>query len=152
MWTGSRGSRILVGAAVVLAIPYGVERAVSLLSNRSSAEIDGSRFISGLSPRPRTVALLQEWAYGDRLYLGNDVEIHEIEFSRPVRPGAIARAAGGADIAAVYARYLDEEGRGELERLGFRQIARFRKLRAHECLVFGRGPYAAAFREPPARR
>jgi glycosyl transferase family 22 (putative mannosyltransferase) len=144
MWTGSRSLRILAGAAVILAIPYGVERTVSLLSNRSSAEIDASRFISGLSPRPRTVALLQEWAYGDRLYLGNDVEIHEIEFSRPVRPRAIARAATGADIAAVYALYLDEEGRRELEKLGFRQIARFRKLRSHECLVFGRGPYAAA--------
>jgi hypothetical protein len=39
--------------------------------------------------------------------------------------------------------FLDEAGRREFEALGFRQIARFRKDRSYECVVFGRGPFTA---------
>ncbi|HJW15206.1 MAG TPA: hypothetical protein VJ776_10940 [Thermoanaerobaculia bacterium] len=137
----ARGWRVLAAAALVLAVPYGLERSIAILSNRSAAEIDASRFINGLRPRPRTLAFEQQWAYGEHLYLGNDVVIREIELSRPIRPRAIREAAAGADVAAVYALHFDDAGRREFEGLGFRQIARFRKLRSYECLVFGRGPY-----------
>jgi Alg9-like mannosyltransferase family len=139
-----RGPRFLATAALVLAVPYGIERSVNLLSNRSAAETDAARFIRSLRPATRTLAFEQMWAYGEHLYLGNGVEIREIELSRPLRPRAIREAASGADVAAVYARHLDDAGRRELEELGFRQIARFKKQKAYECLVFGRGPFAAA--------
>ena len=141
LWT--RGPRVLAAAAILLAVPYGIERSVSLLSNRSASEIDAARFIVSLRPRPRVLAFVQQWAFGEHLYLGNDVEIREIELFRPVRPRAIREATATADVAAVYAMYLDDAGRREFERLGFRQIARFQRLRAYECLVFGRGPFAA---------
>ncbi len=142
LWIG--GSRVLAAAALVLAVPYGIERSVSLLSHRSAAEIEAARFINGLRPRPRTLAFVQQWAFGEHLYLGNEVEIREIELFRPVGPRAIREAASGADVAAVYAMFLDDAGRREFESLGFREIARFRKLRSYECIVFGRSPYASA--------
>jgi glycosyl transferase family 22 (putative mannosyltransferase) len=138
----ARGRRFLAASALVLAVPYGFERSVALLSHASTAGIDASRFIKGLRPQPRVLAIEQIWAYGEHFYLGNGVEIREIELDRPLRPPAIRAAASGADIAAVYAMHLDEAGRRELESLGFRQIADFRKRRAYECLVFGRGPFA----------
>lgn len=144
LWARTGYRRALAGAALVLSVPYGIERTVSLLSNRSGSELDAARFINGLTPRPRTLAFVQQWAYGEHLYLGNDVEIREIELSRPIRARAIADAAAGADVAAVYSLYFDDGGRREFEKLGFRQIARFHRLKSYECLVFGRGPYAAA--------
>jgi hypothetical protein len=146
----ARGSRVLAAAALVLAVPYGLERSVNLLSHRSAAETDAARFIKGLRPEPRALAFEQTWAYGEHLYLGNDVAIREIGLSRPLRRRAIREAAAGADVAAVYAIHLDDAGRRELEDLGFRQIARFKRQRAYECLVFGRGPFAAAS-EPSGR-
>ncbi len=143
LWAAAGWRRALAAAALFLAVPYGIERSVTRLSNKSSAAIEASRFINTLRPRPRALAFVQEWAFGEHLYLGNDVEIREIELFRPIRTKAIAAAAAEADIAAVYALYFDDAGRREFERLGFRQIGRFRKRRSYECLVFGRGPYAA---------
>ena len=148
LWT--RGRRVLAVAALVLAVPYGLERAVTLLSDSSGAEIEAARFIQSLNPKPQVLAFEQMWAYGEHLYLGNDVEIREIELGRPLRPRAIETAASGADVAAVYARHLDDEGRRRLGELGFRQIADFRKWKSYECLVFGHGAFAAAA-EPSGR-
>jgi len=125
-------------------VPYGLERAWTLLSDRTAAETEAARFIRSLPRQPKMLALEQTWAYGEHLYLGNDVDYREIEFSRPLRPRAIREAASGADIAGVYARHLDEAGRRELEDLGFRQIAHFRRERAYDCVLFGRGPFSAA--------
>jgi Alg9-like mannosyltransferase family len=139
-----RGPRWLATAALVLAVPYGLERAWTLLSDRSAAEIEAARFIRGFPRQPRMLALEQTWAYGEHLYLGNDIDYREIELSRPLRPRAVRETASGADIAGVYARHLDEVGRRELEDLGFRQIAHFRKGRGFDCLLFGRGPFSGA--------
>jgi hypothetical protein len=139
----ARGPRWLAVIALFLAVPYGLERAWTLLSDRTAAEIEAARFIRSLPRQPKMLALEQTWAYGEHLYLGNDVGYREIEFSRPLRPRAIREAASGADIAGVYARHLDEAGRRELEDLGFRPIAHFKRERAYDCLLFGRGPFSA---------
>lgn len=146
----AQGRRFLAAGALLLTVPYGLERAMTLLSSRSASAIDSGRFIKSLRPGPRTLALEQMWAYGEHLYLGNGVRIREIELSRPLRPDAIRSAASEADIAGVYARHLDGAGRRELEALGFRQIARFKRGRGYECLLFGRGPFAGVS-APPAQ-
>ncbi|HYT30986.1 MAG TPA: hypothetical protein VEO37_00185, partial [Thermoanaerobaculia bacterium] len=138
----SRGPRWLAAAALLLALPYGLERAWTLLSDRTAAEIEAARFIRSLPRQPKMLALEQTWAYGEHLYLGNDVDYREIELARPLRPRAIREAASGADIAGVYARHLDEAGRRELEDMGFRPIAHFKKERSYDCLLFGRGPFS----------
>jgi hypothetical protein len=140
LWT--RGPRWLAATALFLAVPYGLERAWTLLSDRTAAEIEAARFIVSLPRQPKKLALEQTWAYGEHLYLGNDIDYREIEFGRPLRPRAIRAAASGADIAGIYERHLDEAGRRELEDLGFRQIASFKKERSYACLLFGRGPFS----------
>jgi hypothetical protein len=141
LWTGRL--RVLAAAALFLVPVHGFERAINLLSNRTSAELAAARYLRSLDPKPKNLAFLQQWAYGERLYLGNDVEIREIDYSRPVRPEAIRAAAAGADAAGIYALFLDDSARRELESLGFREIARFQKRRSHECVLFGRGAFAA---------
>lgn len=138
-----QGRRWLAASALILAVPYGLERAGTLLSHASGAGIEATRFIRRLHPEPPVLAFEQQWAFGERLYLGNDVEIREIEFARPLAPQTIDAAASGADVVAVYARHLDGAGRRRLEELGFRQIAHFKKWNSYECLVFGRGVYSA---------
>ena len=142
LWT--RGPRWLAATALFLAVPYGLERAWTLLSDRTAAEIEAARFIVNLPRQPKILALEQTWAYGEHLYLGNDIDYREIEFGRPLRPRAIREAASGADIAGVYARHLDDAGRRELEALGFRPIAHFKKQRAYDCLLFGRGLFSGS--------
>jgi hypothetical protein len=140
----AQGRRFLAASALVLAVPYGLERTVTLLSNGSAAGIEAARFIRSLRPQPRVLAFEQQWAYGEHLYLGNDAEIREVELARPLRSRAIREAAAGADIVGVYARHLDDAGRRQLTELGFRQIGHFKKRRSYECLVFGHGVFAAA--------
>jgi hypothetical protein len=144
----AQGRRFLATAALVLAVPYGLERTVTRLSDGSAAAIEAARFIRKLHPQPRVVAFEQVWAFGEHLYLGNEVEIREIEISHPLRPRAIQAALSDADVAGVYAMHLDGAGRRTLEEMGFRQIARFKKRRAYECLIFGRGEFAGAFDSP----
>ena len=103
---------------------------------------DQFHFSRGLPRQPKMLALEQTWAYGEHLYLGNDIDYREIELSRPLRPRAIREAASGSDIAGVYVRHLDDAGRRELEDMGFRQIAHFKKERSYDCLLFGRGPFS----------
>src|SRR5262245_53409720 len=146
LWTGRL--KALAAAAILLAAAHGIERTVHLLSNRSSAGLAAARYLRSLDPKPRNLAFLQLWAWGGRLYLGNDVEIREIEYSRPVRPEAIRRDAAEADAVGVFALLLDDAARRELEALGFREIARFRKRKSYECVVFVRGSFAAP-RPPP---
>jgi hypothetical protein len=148
----SAGRRLLAAAPLLLAVPYGLERSVTLLQHRSASAIDAARFIRNLRPQPRLLALEQMWAYGEHLYLGNGVEIREIELSDPIRPRAIREAASTADIAALYAIHLDDAGRRELEALGFRQLAGFRRELANECLVFGRGAFSASPSQRGAER
>jgi hypothetical protein len=132
------GHRILAAAALILAVPYGLERAVTLHGDRVGSGVQAARFISGLRPPPRMMAFQQTWAYGEHLYLGNEPEICEIEWNRPLRPRAIAEAAAGADVAGVYTLYLDRAGMEEFKRLGFRRAMTFRTGTAYECAVYTR--------------
>ncbi len=131
---------VLATLALVLSAAFGLERTWTLLRNKSQAEIAAARYIRSLSPRPRAIAFEQMWAYGEHLWLGNEVRLTEIEYGHPLRPRAIRDAATGADLVGVYARHLDELGRAELAAGGFREIARFRRDLSYECVLFaGRG-------------
>jgi hypothetical protein len=156
MRMGGRVSRALAAAALVLAVPYGLDRTITLFRHKVLSGIDAALFIRALSPRPRVFAFEQQWAYGERLWLGNDAEIREIEYGHPLRPRAIRAAAEGADVAAVYSLHLDRAGLDELHRLGFRAIRSFRSGDSYECSLFGRGAFdpsrMASSAHPPDER
>ncbi len=128
----------VTAAALLLASGWGVERAVSRLSQKSQPAIAAARFIRKLQPAPRVLALEQFWAYGDRLYLGGSVEIRDIVWQRPLTRLALREAGTGADVVGVYADHLGDSGKEELRALGFRELARFRKDAGRECVVYAR--------------
>jgi len=84
------------------------------------------------------VALSQAWAYGDRLYLGNRVEVRDL----PTPPGAqeLERAAAGADRVALYRNDLtgDPALATVLTRHGFTRNATFERGASKAVVVFAR--------------
>lgn len=132
----SRGREALAAAALVLAVPYGIERSLTLLRDKSQSAIAAARFITTLRPPPRVVALEQQWAYGERLYLGNGPRIRDIQPERPLRPEILRGAAAQADVLAVYTRDLSPAALREIARLGFREEKRFRRDTSLESTVF----------------
>lgn len=132
----SRAGRWMAAAALVLAVPVGLERALTLLRDKSQSAIAAARYIAAHRPEPRIVALEQDWAFGGRLYLGNGPRIRDIPVSRPLSTDAVRRAASGADAVAIYAKDSSPEVRDVLEDMGFRQSARFRRDASREVVVY----------------
>jgi hypothetical protein len=143
-----RGLRVVAAAALLLCIPYGLERASATLGDRVESGLAAARYIRAMRPPPRVLALEQTWAYGEHLWLGNAVEIREIEYNKPFRAGAIRRAAAGADVVGAYAQHFDRASLEELAALGFRPLVSFPRGKSFECSLFGRG----AFAPEPRRR
>jgi len=128
------GRRALAAAALALAVPIGLERTWNLLGDKSQSAIEAAQFLHGLSPPVRTVALEQMWAYGEKLYLGNAVTIHDLVPKRPLSPPPVAAAL--ADAVALYDLDVDPEIARLLAGRGFRPCARFRKNASLAVTVF----------------
>lgn len=58
--------RGLAAAALVAAIPLGLERTLTLLKDKSQSALEAAQFLHGLAPPVRTVVLEQMWAYGEK--------------------------------------------------------------------------------------
>lgn len=144
--------RAAAATALLLCIPYGLERASAALGDRVSSGLAAARYIREMRPQPRLLALEQTWAYGEHLWLGNAVEIREIEYNKPFRPGAIRRDAAGAEVVGVYAQHLDRHSLEELAALGFRPLVSFPGGKSFECSLFGRGAFAPVGRPPDGSR
>ncbi|MFN2385628.1 MAG: hypothetical protein ABR576_05005 [Thermoanaerobaculia bacterium] len=132
----SRAGRWLAAAAIVLTVPVGLERALTLLRDKSQSAILAARHIAAELPDARVVALEQDWAFGGRLYLGNGPEIRDIPVSRPLSPAAVRTMAAGADAVAIYSKDSSPEVRGVLEELSFRESARFKRDASREVVVY----------------
>jgi len=140
---GDRGRR-LAAAALVLAVPLGLERTLALLADKSQSATAAARAIRRLSPAPRVVALEQEWAYGGRLWIGNGPEIRDFPPSRPLDPAVVEKAAAPADVLALYALDSSAGVLETLERLGFHEEARFRRDASKEVVLYLRNRRAGA--------
>lgn len=132
----SRAGRWMATAALVLAVPVGLERALTLLRDKSQSAIAAARSIAAQRPAPRVIALEQDWAFGGRFYLGNGPRIRDIPVSRPLAPQEIRRAAAGADVVAIYSKDSSPAVRSLLHELGFRERARFQRDASREVIVY----------------
>jgi hypothetical protein len=141
-WERLRGSgaagRRLAAAALLLAAALGFERALALLRDKSQSATAAARAIARLSPAPRVIALEQEWAYGGRLWIGNGPEIRDFAPARPVSPSVVEKAAARADVLAVYALDTSPPLLESIERMGFRETARFHRDTNKEVIVYRR--------------
>jgi hypothetical protein len=132
----TRFGAVAAAAVLVLGCAWGIERARTFLAKKSQAELAAARWIRTLRPPPRTVALEQSWAYGNRLYLGNSVEIREIEWQRPLTRLAVREAAEGTDLVAVYVEHLEAPAAEELRARGFEEGARFHADLGRDCVIY----------------
>lgn len=132
----SEAGRILATLALILAVPIGIERAITLLRDKSQSAIAAVRYIAALRPPVRIVAFEQAWAFGERVYLGNAPRIRDIPVARPLAVDAVRRAAAGADAVAIYAKDSSDEITQALEGLGFRLGARFKRDTSREVVVY----------------
>jgi hypothetical protein len=99
-FTGWR--RTLAATALAVAVPFGLERTLNLLNDKSESAIEAAEFLHALNPPVRVVVLEQMWAYGEKLTLGNAVAIGDLAPKRPLAPESVAAVLGGADAAAFY--------------------------------------------------
>jgi len=145
--TGAAGRRT-AAAALLLAAALGLERSLALLSDKSQSSTAAARTIARLSPAPRTVALEQAWAYGDRLLIGNGPEIRDFPPSRPLSPADVEKAAGPADVLALYTLDTSPPVLDTIARMGFRESARFHRDASKEVILYlrDRGSRASAGR------
>jgi len=114
-------------AAIVLAgaVAWGLERTLALMNGKSRPAVEAALYLHSLAPPVSIVALEQQWAFGDRLILGNGVRIRGITPDRPLRPSSVEAAASGADALALYERGVSPEIAGLLEQRGLVPCARF---------------------------
>lgn len=132
----ARWGRVAAAALVVLTLVWQAS-GVSFLARNSLAAVAAAKAMRA-DAAITVVALSQAWAYGDRLYLGNRVEVRDL----PTPPGAqeLERAAAGADRVALYRNDLtgDPALATVLTRHGFTRNATFERGASKAVVVFAR--------------
>jgi hypothetical protein len=119
--------RRLAAATLVLAVPVGIERTVRTLDQKSEAAIAAARVLSRAAPAPRRVALEQAWAWGERLYLGNGIEIRDLPPRTPLEASSVRASVAGADAAGLYVSDVDGEVARVLFEAGLSPCATFQR-------------------------
>ncbi len=132
----TREGRVLATVALIVAASLGLERALTLWRDKSAAAILAAGQIHALRPPVRGVALEQMWAYGESLYLGNEVTIRDIRPARPLEPEAVRRAAAGADAVGLYASDADAAVAEALASAGLRRCATFARLASPTVVLY----------------
>ena len=87
----------------------------------------------GMDPSVHTIVLSQMWAFGDRLYLGPQMEVRDIG----TPPRDLDAALDSADAAALYETDLDDPGvRAALARWRFTPVQTYRDGLARAVVLF----------------
>jgi hypothetical protein len=110
---------------------------VRILAGKSMAAVAAARAMAS-EAGVRVVALSQAWAYGDRLFFGNRVEVRGIPV--PPRQSDLGKAIPGADRVALYRKDLEENPSlaAVLTRHGFVPAGRFSWGQSKAVVVFAR--------------
>ncbi len=144
----------LVTALLVLTLASEV-LGVRVLAGKSTAAVTTARALAS-EAGVRVVALSQAWAYGDRLYFGNSVEVRDL--STPPRVSELEGQVPGADRVALYRKDLiAEPALGALfARLGFAESEVFEWGESKTVIVFAKQRHpsvdAGQARQPAAPR
>ena len=134
LWRRNRLGRAIAVAAVILSVPYGTIRTLGLLRGKSQSAVEAARAMA--SSTPAVVVLEQAWAYGERLYLGNSVEIRDLAPERPLRADSIRPLLVGADQVGFYTKDLSPAVEAVLGEAGFTPVARIRRDESLEVRVY----------------
>jgi hypothetical protein len=103
IWWNQANRRRLTAVLLAAAVPFGLTH-IGLIARRSTNAATAALSIT--SRRPSGVALSQAWAYGGRLFLGNEPMV--LEVGVPPNPAQIRRAAPALSALAVYSDDADD--------------------------------------------
>lgn len=115
----SRAARSCAAVILACAVPVGVERTLHVLRRKSASAILASEYLANRRPRIHHVVLEQTWAYGEKLYLGNEVSISDLKPSHPVSARDLTAVIDQADAVALYTADIDDAVGRELGRYSF---------------------------------
>jgi hypothetical protein len=99
-------------------------------------------------PSVKTVVMSQLWAYGDRLYFTDRMEVRDVG----TPPHALAESIRDADAACLYDTDLTPEIRRTLVDAGYRPVRTFRNALARDIVVFRRVSRSSSGTSDRARR
>ena len=136
-----RGRRRTAVALVAVTVAYGAVDAYRLAGRRSLAAVAAAQRLADEADA-RDLVLSQAWAWGNRLFLGNDVALGDL----PVRPSAAELEAALASPDRVGLYLEDLEASPELEavlrRGGFSRREIVRRGRSKAVVLHGPGDAA----------
>jgi len=151
LWWDTPRFRRLALVLLVLSVPLGLTR-IGTVRTRTTNAVTAALWIA--QHHPPVVALSQPWAYGGRLFLGNTVEIIDLDIPPDVR--RIRRAA----FLAIYSSDVNDALRKRCIENGLTTTQTFTDRGGRDVTVFfvgraagppSRAPLARAG-EPPAGR
>jgi hypothetical protein len=135
--------RRLAAVLVVLAIPLVLGR-IGTAAKRSTNAVDAARWMA--SQNPASVGLSQAWAYGGRLFLGNEALIADVGV--PPDLGVIRRLAPTFSALGVYSSDAGVALRTACVDSGLSEMRTFAGRGGHAVTVFYR-PVSASERSRP---
>jgi hypothetical protein len=124
------GWKKTVATLLVLAFPLQLGR-IRSIERRSAPAVEAAQFMSDRGVR--RVALSQVWAYGGRVYLGNGVEVADLEV--PPRPDRVRIVAPRMDCMAMYRAEVTPETRAVLKEAGLTESYTFSRDRGRTVEV-----------------
>jgi hypothetical protein len=132
----ARWGRVATVTLVALTLAWQAS-GVRFLAEGSRAAVAAANEMRG-DPAIRVVVLSQAWAYGDRLFLGNCVEVRDV--ATPPRAPEVEHAAAGADRVALYQDdWAADPALAEvLARAGFTRRDTFERGASRAVVVFAR--------------
>lgn len=134
-----RGWRKSVAVLLLVTCVLGLRGGWRWQQRKSVPAVAAARELATQLPRGRVV-LSHGWAWGNRLFFGNQVEIHSL--ISPLRRAELEAAIAGADRVGLLARdlRLDPDLDRVLAEHGFVESRRFSWSRSPEARVYAPGP------------
>ncbi len=127
-----RERRVAAGALLALSLAWNTY-GLRFLGRESAPAVDAARWL-GARPALETLAIGQLWAYGDRLYLGNERRVYDIG----TPPHSLDDALAASDAAALYQSDITPEVADKLASYGYERQAVFDTPRARAVEVYVR--------------
>jgi hypothetical protein len=127
-----RSRRIAAATLLALSLVWNAW-GLRFLGRESAPAVDAARFLAA-NRSLQTLAIGQLWAYGDRIYLGDDRRVFDIG----TPPHHLDDALAASDAAALYESDVTPDVDAALAREGFGRKTVFRAPRARAVAVYVR--------------
>jgi hypothetical protein len=133
LWREQPNRRRVAALLLLLAVPLGLAR-IGVVERRSTNAVMAALWIAERSPA--AVALSQPWAYGGRLFLGNDVEITEVGI--PLDLGRVRQEAPRVAFMGVFSSDVNDALRSACREGGLSEAKTFEDRGGRAVTVFSR--------------